>query len=156
MQPYSPRRELAFRQFTGNQTREEEPIASSSHAYRELPPIPTEPNVQVQGGDVNNIDGEVQDNIYQSSLPIETSLDPFYIEIYKAVKLKSMMARLMLVGYHGAGKTSVVDSLLGEPFRVTDSTQGMMISTASLNLITVKATSSPLYSNFVMWANPLE
>ncbi len=56
------------------------------------------------------------------------------VEIYRKTLIDIIRIRLMFVGHYKAGKTCLGDSLLNKPFRVTDRTQGIDVTTCSVDI----------------------
>ena len=81
---------------------------------------------------------EIQGHIYARKNFQDQGYVDFYSKVYSSLRLLS----LMLVGYPNAGKTCLVDSLLDRPFRETQCTNGIDLSTCTVTINHVETSGS--------------
>ena len=87
--------------------------------------------------DLENENDPEQEEPSGSPLPQETGPDYNIIneiETYMKRLINITRIRLMLVGHYKAGKTSLRDTLLGKPFRDTGRTEGIDVTTCSVDV----------------------
>ena len=70
-----------------------------------------------------------------------------YVGFYSRLDTVLRRLNVMMVGYPRAGKTCLVDTLLGKPFRETQCTNGIDLSTCSV-------TANPVEADELNWSSP--